>query len=192
MRTFNHLRYWLVTLLLGGLLSLPLSLMAQDSGLPTFSGKGSVTQAIDTVTGAIFDLGGGITMTFPKGLPVGHSRLITLKKASKKPSAAQIQKGFSAVGTALDISVPLNAPDAPIVLSQTVKSDPIKSHQRLVLAMEVGTLCTDENKAFKLKGGLCSGWELIDANYDAADKRLTAQLHSTGGMRMVFGTVSND
>ncbi|HEX7477070.1 MAG TPA: hypothetical protein VF331_04645 [Polyangiales bacterium] len=189
MNTLIRSRFWLLATLCA---ALPLSLFAQDSGLPTFSGKGSVTQAIDTVTGAVFDLGAGITMTFPKGLPVGHSRLITLKKAGKKPSGAQIQKGFSAVGTALEISVPLNAPDAPIVLAQSWKSDPRKLHQRLVLAMEVGTLCTQENKAFKLNGGLCSGWELIDARYDDSDKRLIAELHSTGGLRMVFGTVSDE
>lgn len=170
----------------------PRALHAEDSGLPTFSGKGSVTQAIDTDLGAIFDLGSGITMTFPKGLPVGHSRLLTLKKAKKKPSSAQVQKGFVAVGTALELNVPLNAQGTPIVLAMTMKNDPRKRGQKLVLAMEIATLCTDENKANKLKGGLCAGFELLPAEYDASGQRMVAELSSTGGMRMVFGVVSDE
>ena len=167
--------------------------VAQDAPMPTFTGKGSITQAIDGEQGAIFDIGSGITMTFPKGLPVGRSRLVTLKKASKKPSAAQIQKGFTPIGTAIDFSTPIAAKDAPIVVAMAHKGDPKKkASQRLVLAMEVGTLCNAQNKSTKQKNGLCSGWELIDAEYDAGGQRLVAKLQSTGGMRMVFGVVEGD
>ena len=159
--------------------------LAQD--IPTFTGKGSVTQAINTDTGAILDIEGA-TMLFPKGLPVGRSRLVTLKKATKKVAAAQVQKGFAPLGVALDFSTPLSAGGGkPIEVAVAVKNDPRKGGTKLVLAMEVGTLCNDQNKSAKLKGGLCSGWEFVDAEYDGAGRRLVAKLQSTGGLRMQFG-----
>lgn len=162
--------------------------LAEDAAMPTFTGKGSVTQAINTDTGALFDLGNGVTMTFPKGLPVGRSRLVTLKKASKAVNAAQVQKGFAPLGMALDFSTPISAGGGdPMTVAQAMKSDPRKAGKKLVLAMEVGTLCNDANKSTKMKSGLCSGWEFVDAQFDDAGKRVVAKLQSTGGLRMVFG-----
>ena len=181
-------RTWFCVIIAANLAS---AAFAEEAAAPTFTGNGSITQAINGDTGAVFDIGSGITMTFPKGLPVGRSRLVTLKKAAKKPSPAQVQKGFSPIGIALDFSTPIAAGGAPMVLMMTQKSDPRKkSSQRLVLAMEVGTLCNDQNKATKQKNGLCSGWELVDADYESSGQKLVAHLQSTGGMRMVFGLVS--
>ena len=164
--------------------------LAQQAELPKFSGNGSITQAIDGEQGAVLDIGSGITMTFPKGLPVGRSRLVTLKKAAKKPTGAQIQKGFTPVGTPVEFSTPLNTAKEPIVLSIAQKADPRKKAERLVLAVEVSTLCNDQNKGTKGKNGLCSGWELVDAEYEGA--ALIAKLTSTGGGRLVFGLVAPD
>lgn len=161
--------------------------LAQDAAMPTFTGNGSVNQAINTDTGAVFDLGSGITMVFPKGLPVGRSRLVTLKKATKKIAPAQVQKGFVPLGTALDFSTPIAAGGSPMEVAVAVKNDPRKAGMKLVLAMEVGTLCNAENKSTKMKNGLCSGWEFVDAEYDGAGRRLVAKLASTGGFRMTFG-----
>jgi hypothetical protein len=164
--------------------------LAQEAagGIPTYTGKGSVNQAINTDTGAVFDLGGGITMLFPKGLPVGRSRLVTLKKATKKIAPAQVKKGFVPLGTALDFSTPISAGGgSPMEVAVAVKNDPRKAGTKLVLAMEVGTLCNAENKSTKMKNGLCSGWEFTDAEYDSAGRRLVAKLSSTGGFRMTFG-----
>jgi len=155
-------------------------------GMPKFSGNGSVTQAINGDVGAVLDIGGGMSMTFPKGIPVGRSRLVTLKKASK-PSGAQVQKGFAPLGNAMEFNTPVSAGDAPIVGSMAMKKDPSKKGFKLVLAMEIGTLCNDTNKKFKLKNGLCSGWEMTDAQYDGAGQQLVAKLESTGGQRLVFG-----
>lgn len=164
--------------------------VAQEGGIPTHEGKGSVTDAIDADTGAIFDIGGGITMMFPKGLPVGHSRLVTLKKAKKKPSAAQIHAGFKPLGVALDFDGALNTAGKPVQLAISMKNDPSKPGQKIVLAMEVATFCDAHNKAFKLSNGLCSGWEMHEAGYEAG--RLLAKLRSTGGMRMQFGLLPED
>jgi len=161
---------------------------AKTGPMPTFSGKGKVTEAINGDTGAVFDIGGGITMMFPKGLPVGRSRLVTLQKARGRLPTKLIA-GFKPVGPALDFTGAFNTSGKPIVLAYSSKQNPIKRGQKLVVAMEVGTFCEKENKAFKLKGGLCSGFELQDAEYDDGSKRLLAKLRSTGGLRMQFGTV---
>lgn len=164
--------------------------LAEDVAMPTFTGNGSITQAINTDTGALFDLGAGITMTFPKGLPVGRSRLVTLKKATKKIAPAQVQKGFVPLGTALEFSTPISAGGgSPMEVAVAVKNDPRKPATKLVLAMEIGTLCNDTNKSTKMKNGLCSGWEIVDAEYDGTGRRLVAKLTSTGGARMTFGLV---
>lgn len=161
-----------------------------EEEMPRFTGNGAVTQAINGDVGAILDIGGGLTMTFPKGIPVGRSRLVTFKKAAKKPAGPQVQKGFTPLGTALEFNMPVSAGSAPIVVAMPMKTDPRKKSERLVLAMEVGTLCNDSNKATKGKNGLCSGWELVDAEYDAAGGQVLAKLQSTGGMRLTFGIVA--
>ena len=165
------------------------SALAEEE-MPRFTGNGAITQAINGEVGAILDIGGGLTMTFPKGIPVGRSRLVTFKKAAKKPAGAQVQKGFTPLGTPLEFNMPVSAGGAPIVVAMPMKADPRKKSERLVLAMEVGTLCNDQNKATKGKNGLCSGWELVDAEFDSAGGQLVAKLQSTGGMRMTFGTVA--
>jgi hypothetical protein len=185
------------TLLLSALTAAP-SLLAQsifedekksDGSMPTFSGKGKVTEAINADVGAIFDIGGGITLMFPKGLPVGRSRLVTLQKARGSLPTKLIPGGFKPVGPALDFTGSFNTAGKPMVLSIPNRSNPIKRGNKLVVAMEIGTFCEKQNKAFKLKNGLCSGFELHDAEYDDANKRLLAKLRSTGGLRMQFGVV---
>ena len=76
-----------------------------------------------------------------------------------------------------------------LVPALSSKQNPIKPGMKLVVAMEIGSFCEGPNKAYKLKGGLCSGFELHDSEYDEAGKRLAAKLRSTGGLRMQFGLV---
>src|SRR5882672_2854465 len=78
---------------------------AEAPAMSAYTGKGSITQAIDGDIGAIFDIGSGITVVFPKGIPVGHSRILTFQKAKKKITAAQVQQGFAPVGVPLELSV---------------------------------------------------------------------------------------
>lgn len=186
---FGRLQRWL-SVGVGLTVALTAAQAMADDEMPRFTGNGSVTQAINGDVGAVLDIGGGTTMTFPKGVPVGRSRLVTFKKAAKKPTGAQIQKGFTPLGAALEFSTPVSAGDAPIVVSTALKADPRKKSERLVLAMEVSTICTAENKATKGKNGLCSGWELSDAEFAGATQQLTAKLQSTGGLRMQFGMLS--
>ena len=176
-------------LILATLLSaVPLGLAAQE--MPTFKGKGKVTAALNTKLGAVFDIGAGVTMLFPKGLPVGESRLVTLRKARKRPPLKLIGKSFKPLGPALDFNGAFTAPDLPMILALSMKKDPSKPGKRLVVAMEIGTFCEGPNKRHKLKSGLCTGFELHDAEYDSSSKRLRSELRSTGGLRMQFGLVN--
>ena len=172
------------------------ALYAQDEGgggMPTAKAKGGkVTDAINSKLGAIFDLGGGVTMLFPRGLPVGESRLVTLKKGRGRLPGKLIGKGWKPLGKVLDFNGAFNTSGRPIILSMPMKRNPAKGNKRLVVAMESGTFCEGPNKKHKLKGGLCSGFELHDAEYDANAKRLVARLQSTGGLRLQFGVVADE
>jgi len=161
------------------------------TSMPTFTGKGKITEAINGKVGAVFDMGGGVTMTFPKGLPVGESRLVTLQKGKALP-AKLVHAKFRGAGPVLDFNGAFTTNRSPIVLAINTAKDPGGAKQKVVLAMEIGTFCDDSNKGHKLKGGLCSGFELHDAEYDDARKQLVANLASTGGMRMQFGVVPAD
>ena len=166
-------------------------LAAQKGNVPTFTGKGKVTEALNTDTGALLDIGSGVTMFFPVGLPIGRSRLVTFKRGKRAPAKA-IAKGFKAIGPTLDFNGAFNTAGKPIVVTLKQKRAPSKAGYRLVLAMEVGTLCDDKNKRYKLKSGLCSGWELLDATYDRGSSQLVAKLNSTGGLRLQFGLAKEE
>lgn len=157
--------------------------------MPIHKGKGKVTEAVDTRNGAIFDIGGGVTILLPRGLPVGSSRVLTLKKSGKRPSPGQIQKGFQRFGETLIFTGTLATAGKPIIVALSVKKDPSKKGKKLVLAVEEAGLCTKENSRFKIGKGLCSSWRLVDAQYDASGSRLIAKLSSTGGHRLQFGLI---
>ena len=161
----------------------------EGSEMPTFTGKGKVNQAINGDLGAVFDIGGGVTMSFPKGLPVGRSRLVTLQKGKGALPGKLVAPKWKPLGPVLDFSGSFTTSRKPIVLAVAAKKDPVARGMRLVVAMEVGTFCEGEAKAHKLAGGLCSGFELHDAEYDADGKRMVAKLRSTGGHRLQFGLV---
>ena len=165
---------------------------APGAEMPTFSGKGKVNQAINGDLGAIFDIGGGVSMTFPKGLPVGRSRLVTLQKGKGSFPGKLVGPKWRGVGPVLDFSGTFTTSRQPIVLAVPSKKDPTTKGMRLVVAMEVGTFCEGESKGHKLAGGLCSGFELHDAEHDPEGGRLVAKLRSTGGHRMQFGLVAEE
>lgn len=179
---------WMGVWVLVGLCTSVSFALAQEGGAPgAFSGKGSVTQPLDSDKSTTFDIGGGVTMTFPRGLPVGHSRLVTLKKSNKRVKPSQIHEKFKAIGNILEFDGALNTAGKPILLSLEMKRDPSKPGQKLVIAVEIATFCEAHNKAFKLSNGLCSGWELQEAEYVGG--RIIGKLRSTGGMRLQFGLV---
>jgi hypothetical protein len=168
------------------------SVTAQDNPpgeMPTITGKGKITEAVDTKVGAIFDIGIGITMTLPRGLPIGSSRVLTLEKAKNKPQPAQIDKHFQKYGETVGFSGTLNTAGKPILVILSVKKDPYKRGQKFVLAVEEAGLCTAENKKYSIGKGLCSVWRTVDTQYDASSGRVIAKLKATGGHRMQFGWI---
>jgi hypothetical protein len=200
----NWARFTVVVLLA---LALPLTASAEDKkrtvfpktgqdegsdAIPAYTGKGKVTEAVNTKTGAIFDIGGGITMTFPKGLPVGESRLLTLKTTTDRPAPAQIARRFERVGATLHFNGALNTARSPIVLALGLKRTPEKSGYKLVIAIEEAGLCTKESKGSKLGHGLCSTWRTVDVRYDSTEGKIVANLTSTGGYRLQFGLVPQE
>jgi hypothetical protein len=165
---------------------------AQDKSqeaMPTHTGKGKVTEAVDTKKGAIFDIGHGITILLPRGLPVGSSRVLTLQKSGKKPRPGQIHKKFQRFGETVVFTGTLATAGKPIILAMSMKKDPSKPGKKLVLAVEEAGLCTKENKQYKMGKGLCSSWRLVDAEYDSSGRRVIAKLTSTGGHRLQFGWI---
>jgi len=198
----NTVRIVALTLLLG----LPAMLLAQEptddaevtgeaeatgeadpTAMPTHTGGGSVTEAVDSDRGAIFDIGGGITMLLPRGLPIGHSRLLTLRKDNKAPKPADVASGFQRHGQTVRFDGALNASNSPIELALAMKKAPEKRGFRFVLAMEVAGLCDDSNRHNRISQLLCSTWEIVDASYE--DGRAVAHLGRTGGYRLQFGWI---
>jgi hypothetical protein len=184
----------LISVLAVAVLSLPLALAAQetDGTMPVYKGKGKVTEAVDTVTGALYDIGGGITLLLPRGLPIGHSRVLTLKKAKGRFVPSQVHKRFRKHGQTLHFDGALNAPGNPIILAMAMKREPKKRGYKFVLAMEEAGLCNDANKKYKLGHGLCSVWKTVDTVYQHAAKRVVAKLDATGGMRLQFGWIPEE
>jgi hypothetical protein len=174
------------------ILAVTRSATAEDNptgGMPTFTGKGKVTEAVDTKLGAILDIGIGITMTLPRGLPVGSSRVLTLEKAKNKPQPAQIDKRFQKYGETVIFSGTLSTAGKPILVFLNMKKEPYKKGQKFVLAIEEAGLCTAENKKYSIGKGLCSAWRIVDTEYDASSGQVIAKLKSTGGHRMQFGWI---
>lgn len=165
--------------------------LAAEGGVPKFSGKGKVTEAIDGNQGALFDIGRGSTMYFPPGIPVGSSRLVTLSRGKRPPTKA-IHPKFKPLGPTLDFNGAFSTSGRPMVVTVKQKRNPKKKGLRLVLAVEVGTFCEAHNKKYKLKSGLCSGWEFHDATFDGREGNLVGKLPSSGGMRLQFGLVPEE
>ncbi len=162
---------------------------SSQEAMPTHTGKGKVTEAVDTKKGAIFDIGRGITILLPRGLPVGSSRVLTLKKSGKRPRPGQIHKKFQRLGETVVFTGTLATAGKPIVFAISMQKDPSKRGKKLVLAVEEAGLCTKENKKYRMGKGLCSTWRLVDAEYDASGRRVVAKLTATGGHRMQFGWI---
>lgn len=165
---------------------------ADSTAMPTYTGRGSVSEAVDSDRGAMFDIGGGITLLLPRGLPIGHSRLLTLRKDNKAPTPADVAPGFQRHGQTVRFDGALNASDSPIELGVAMKKAPEKRGFRFVLAMEVAGLCDASNERNRISQLLCSTWEIVDTTYVA--NRVVARLHHTGGYRLQFGwiPVAND
>jgi len=55
--------------------------------------------------------------------------------------------------------------------------------------LEQPSICREGLPPLEGAGGLCSGWELIDARYSESERRLSASMTTPGGHRLMFGWV---
>jgi len=131
-------------------------------------------------------------MTFPKGLAVGRSRLVTLKKGSSLPGAV-VNPKWKPLGPTLDFSGAFNTSGKSIVLAMESKTDPVKTASSLVVAMEVGSFLRRQKQGIpSSKGGLCSG---LRAARRPVTTRANAGWSPTAlhrRLRMQFGLVPHD
>jgi hypothetical protein len=155
--------------------------------MPRYTGRGSVSEAVDSDRGAIYDIGGGMTLLLPVGLPIGHSRVLTLRKDNKAPKPADVAPGFQRQGQTVRFDGALNAPGSPIEFALALKKAPVKRGFRFVLAMETAGLCDASNKQNRISSLLCSTWEIVDTTFDGA--RALARVDHTGGYRLQFGWI---
>jgi hypothetical protein len=181
-------------------LAFPAALLAQDGDgdgetptpppptAPTFAGRDSATGPIGQL-GATLELGSGFRVFFPPRLPIGNSRLLTLRTERRAPRPADIARGFIRQGPAVLFDGAINASRTPLEVSLRVRRLSPRRNMKLVLANEQAGLCTDTNRHLRLSSGLCSTWALIDAQHDAAGGRIVAPLGTPGGMHLVFGWV---
>lgn len=170
------------------------SLFAQDEegegegGIPRRSGAREVSGAVGQ-EGMVFELRSA-RLEIPPGLPIGDSRLLRFAEATGAAGAlrpADVADGFRRIGPILSFDGAINASRSPVVLSIRQPRDPGRAGLRVVLAMEQATICQSDAQPRLGGGRLCSGWELLDARFEAG--RLRADLPAPGGYRLVFGTV---
>lgn len=164
----------------------PTEAPAEPTGPPMASGRTDVTAVVGT-RGMTFELRSHAQVFIPAGLPTGAGRSITFAEVRTRVDNATVAPGFNRLGALMSFNGALNATSNPVVISIRQPSNPLRDDRRVVLAMEQPSICREGLPPLEGAGGLCSGWELIDARY--ADGRLSASMTTPGGHRLMFGWV---
>lgn len=157
-------------------------------GLAEHAGKHSATAAVGQ-KGARFTLANGWSLLLPAGLPIGDSRLLTLKVARRRAKGKEVAAGFVPIGPTVNFDGAINATDAPLLALYRAKRFRPRKRHRLVLASEYGGFCDGERPGRKLPGGLCAAWRLLDAELDREAGVVRARVELPGGHRLQFGSV---
>jgi hypothetical protein len=161
---------------------------AEPAGPPMASGRTEVTAVVGP-RGMTFELRSHAQVFIPAGLPTGAGRSITFAEVRGRIDNATVAPGFNRLGTLMSFNGALNATSNPVVVSIRQPSNPLRDDRRVVLAMEQPSICREGLTPLEGAGGLCSGWELLDARYDEGDRRLSASMTTPGGHRLMFGWV---
>lgn len=161
---------------------------AAPEGPPSTSGRSEATAVVGP-RGMTFDLRSGARIVIPPNLPTGAGRRINFSEPRGRLDVGTIAEGFTRIGAVMFFDGALNATSSPIVVSIRQPRDPAREGRRLVLAMEQPTICREGLEPWPGGSGLCAGWELLDATYDATERRLSASMATPGGHRLVFGSV---
>ncbi len=158
------------------------------TGPQTTTGRGEVSAVIDR-QGRILELHTKARIFIPPDLPVANRR-VRFAESRDRVTPAQIAAGFTRIGPLLTFDGAINATTAPVVVSIRQPRDPARRGSRLVLAMEGPSICREGAPPLPgASAGICSGWELLPATWNASDQRLQAEMRAPGGYRLVFGTV---
>ena len=161
---------------------------AVPEGPPSASGRTEVSAVVGP-RGMTFDLHSKARVFIPAGLPTGAGRRVTFSEVRTRVEASSVATGFVRLGALMNFDAALNATSNPVVISIRQPSNPLRDDRRVVLAMEQPTICREGLTPLAGAGGLCSGWELIDAQYDEGERRLSASMPTPGGHRLMFGWV---
>lgn len=160
-------------------------LFAQER--PTYSGDREVSELVDAEVGAVFELGSGFVMRFPKGIDI--SGVYTLKTTRDRPNSSQIRSDFTRHGSTLSFDGAIMAKADPIVVGFSLQREPHRQGLKFVLAVEKEAECEGANAKYKLESGMCSSWTVVDTQYDDAVKCMIAKVKNTGGYRLQFGWI---
>lgn len=167
---------------------------AAPTGPPTRAGARDVTAAVGQ-DGMIFELHNKARLFVPPHLPIGSARRMTFAESSARFAPAEVHGAmagsrFTRIGPVLSFDGAINASSAPVVVSIHQPHDPSRAGQQLVLAMEQATICSEGMSHIGSSTSLCSGWELLEAHYDDGTHRLSAEMRTPGGYRIVFGNLA--
>lgn len=161
---------------------------AAPTGPPTATGRSDVAAQVDR-QGRILELHSKARIVIPPNLPVA-ARRVRFAELRDRIDAAAVAAGFQRIGSVYSFDGAINATEAPVEVSIVSPRDPARRGARLVLAMETPTICRAGLPPLPgASAGLCSGWELLPARWDATDHRLSARMATPGGYRLMFGTV---
>lgn len=152
------------------------------------SGRTDVSAVIDR-RGAILELHSKARLFIPADLPVANRR-VRFAELRDRITAAQVAPGFTRIGPVLSFDGAIDATRAPVVVSIRQPREPARRAARLVLAMEGPSICRPGSAPLPGgSSGICSGWELLPATWSASDQRLSGEMRTPGGYRLIFGTV---
>ena len=161
---------------------------AAPEGPRSITGRAEATGAVGQA-GATFELHSKARLVVPPGLPIGTARRMRFAEERASFVPGHVAEGFRRLGPILTFDGAINATRTPVIVSIRQPSDPTRPNLRVVLAMEQPTICRPGLDPVPHMANLCSSWELLDTRYDAAERRLSAELRTPGGYRLVFGTI---
>ena len=156
---------------------------------PVTSGRGAL-EAVVGQRGMTFEFVGKARLVVPPGLPIGNARRMHVAESRAPFRPTDVAPGFRRLGPIVAFDGAVNATSSPITFAVRLPRDPSREGLRIVLAMEQAAICHDGATPLAGAGGLCSGWELVAARWEAGELR--AELPSPGGYRLSFGTVPAD
>ncbi len=162
------------------------------SGPPTKAGGREVVAAVGQA-GMTFELHNKARLFVPPDLPIGSARRMRFAESTDRFAPSEVHGAmpgstFTRVGPVLTFDGAINATSAPVIVSIHQPRDPSRAGQHLVLAMEQATICAEGMSHVPGSTSLCSGWEIIPATW--ASSRVSAELRTPGGFRLVFGNLS--